>query len=105
MGLDANFHEAVLALESTNLDLDIAKSEYSSEKNKGKEHKEKLTPSFEATSLLVVAMMTYEMAVKAVEATKLAVATEVAKAFELYENLLSDKSRQPWEEIIKATVT
>ena len=32
MGLDANFKEAKVALESTNLDLDIMKLEYGSKK-------------------------------------------------------------------------
>ena len=41
MGLDANFKEAKVALKYTNLDLDIAKMEYSSKKRKTKEHKEK----------------------------------------------------------------
>ena len=41
----------------------------------------------------------------AVEAVKLTVTMEGAKAFELYENIPSDEARQPWEKIIKAQVT
>ena len=45
MALDANFKKAKVALESVNLDLDIAKSEFSSKKKKAKEHKETPTLS------------------------------------------------------------
>jgi hypothetical protein len=31
--------------------------------------------------------------------------TEVAKAFKLYGNLLSNEARQPWEKIVKAQTT
>jgi len=31
--------------------------------------------------------------------------TEIAKAFELYGNLLSDEARQPWDKIIQAQTT
>ena len=41
MGLDVNFTKAKMALEFMNLDIDIVKSEYSSEKMKTKEHKQK----------------------------------------------------------------
>jgi hypothetical protein len=40
---------------------------------------------------------TYEKALKAIEAAKLAVTPAEAKLFELYGNLLSDEARQPWE--------
>ena len=45
---------------------------------------------------LVAAKSAYEKAAQAVDAAKLAVATEGAKAFELYGNFLSDEARQPW---------
>ena len=41
----------------------------------------------------------YEQAAQALDATKLAVTMEGAKAFELYQNLLSIEARQPWENI------
>lgn len=41
MRLDTNFKEVKVALKSANLDIDIAKTEYSSGKKKAKEHKEK----------------------------------------------------------------
>jgi hypothetical protein len=54
---------------------------------------------------LVAAKATYEKALKATEATKLAVTMAGMTPFELYRNLLSDEARQPWEKIIKAQVT
>jgi hypothetical protein len=54
---------------------------------------------------LVATKASYEKALKAIKATKLAVTTEGAKPFELYGNLLSNKAPQPWEKIIKAQVT
>ncbi len=96
MGLDVNFKEAKVALKHTNLDLDIAKTEYGSEKKKAKEHNqkgEKATPSSEAmSSPQVVNKVAYTKAVKAI---KLIFTMEGAKAFELYGNLLSNKARQP----------
>jgi hypothetical protein len=47
----------------------------------------------------------YKKAKQAVEAAKLAAATEGMKPFELYGNLLSDEARQPWEKIIQAQMT
>ena len=44
MELDANFNEAKEALKSAMLDLDIAKSAYSSKKKEAKEHKELQVP-------------------------------------------------------------
>ena len=44
------------------------------------------------------------MAVKAIEAAKLAITMEGEKAFELHGNLLSYKARWHWEKIIKVQV-
>eukprot|EP00804_Cyclotella_cryptica_P005204 CCRYP_014246-RA/>CCRYP_014246-RA protein AED:0.30 eAED:0.80 QI:0/0/0/1/1/1/3/0/373 len=54
---------------------------------------------------LAEAKASYDMALKALEAAKLAITMTGAKPFELYQNLLSDKAQQPWEKIIKAQVT
>jgi hypothetical protein len=109
MGLDTNFAKAEVALESKNLDLDIAKTEYRSKKKKAKGEKEKGAnpdPSPKATPPpLAVVKAAYKKAVKAVEAVKLVIIMEGAKAFKLYGNLLSEKARQPWEKIIKAHMT
>ena len=40
-----------------------------------------------------------------IEETKPDITTVGVKPFELYGNLLSNKARQPWEEVIKAQVT
>ena len=40
-----------------------------------------------------------------VEEARLALTTAGVKPFELYSNLLSDKARQSWENILKAQVT
>ncbi len=41
MGLDVNFKEAKVALNSANLDLDIAKTEYSSKRPRNIKHEKK----------------------------------------------------------------
>jgi len=48
-----------------------------------------------ASESLVAAKSAYEKATQAVDAVKLAITMEGAKAFELYRNLLSDEARQP----------
>jgi hypothetical protein len=53
----------------------------------------------------VAAKSAYEKATQALDAAKLAIMTEGAKAFELYGNLLSDEARQPWEKIDQAQMT
>ena len=58
-----------------------------------------------ASESIVAAKTAYEKAKQAVEAAKLVIMTEGAKAFELYRNLLSDEARQPWEKIIQAQMT
>ena len=83
-----------MALKYANLDLDIAKSEYSSKKEEAKEHNKKPTPSSKATSPLVVTNATNYKAVKAIESAKLVVAIVGVKAFEIYGNFLSIKARQ-----------
>ncbi len=47
----------------------------------------------------------YEKAMQALASVKLAVATEGAKAFALYGNLLSDEAQKALEKIIQAQVT
>jgi len=43
-------------------------------------------------------------AAQALDAVKLVIMMEGAKAFELYGNLLSDEARQPWEKIGQAHI-
>ena len=50
----------------------------------------------------MAAKSAYKKAIQAVDAAKLTAATEGAKAFELYRNIVSDEARQPWENIIQA---
>ena len=57
------------------------------------------------SNALSAAKATHKKAVKAIEAAKLTIILEGAKAFELYRCLHSDEARQPWEKIIKAQVT
>ena len=57
------------------------------------------------TPTLAAAKKACNEAAKKVKEAKLAVATAGAKPFELYRNLLSDKARQPWENILKAQMT
>jgi hypothetical protein len=119
MGLDASFAEAEQTVINTELEAELAKTEYvkvrNSEKKKSKgkpegksegkaegNKSEVTNPDSEA---LKAAKAAYETALKAVETAKLAVTTAGAKLFELYGNLLSDEARQPWEKIIKAQVT
>ena len=104
-GLDAGFKEAEVALKLVILNLDIATLEYSSKKKEAKEHKEKLIPNSQATSLVVVAKTTYKKAIRAMEAVNLVVAMAGANAFYLFGNHLSNEARQPWEKIIKRQVT
>ena len=54
---------------------------------------------------LEAAKLAYEKATQAVDAVKVAITTEGAKAFKLYGNLLSDEARQHWEKIIQAQKT
>jgi putative hemolysin len=58
-----------------------------------------------ASESLVAAKSAYNKAKQAVDAAKLAAVTEGVKAFELYENPLSDEARQPWEKIVQAQMT
>ncbi len=79
LGLDADFKEDEVVLKSAMLDLEIAKSEYSSKKKEANKHKRKPTLSSEATSFLVVTKTTYKKALKAIEAAKLSVTTDRSK--------------------------
>ena len=58
-----------------------------------------------ASESLEAAKLACKKATQAVDAAKLVVMMEGAKAFELYGNLLSDEARQPWEKIIQAIMT
>ena len=89
------------------LDGELAKMEYaqvcSSEHKKNNGNKSEGTiPDSED---LVVTKANNKKVIRAYEAAKLTVTMEVAKLFEVYGNLLSDKASQPWEKIIKAQVT
>ena len=86
---DVNISKAKEAVETAALDLDIQKEENmqvcSTERKKSKGNPGEGIP---ATSESLVATKTaYKNAKQALEAAKLAAATEGAKPFELYENL------------------
>ena len=104
---DVKCQEAEEAVETAVMELDIKKEEYvkvrTSERKKNKGNTGEDAPA--ASESLVAARTAYEKAKQAVEAAKLAVTTEGAKAFELYGNLLSDEARQPWEKVILARTT
>jgi ribosomal protein L16/L10AE len=74
--------------------LDIKKEEYSKvrtlEKRKNKGNPGEGT--FAASKSLVAAKTAYNKAKQALEAAKLAATMEIAKAFKLYRNLLSDEA-------------
>jgi hypothetical protein len=92
---DVKFSRAEEAVTNAILDLEIKKEEYaqvhSSERKKTKGNPGEGIPA--ASESLVAAKSAYEKAKQAVEATKLTDTTEVAKAFKLYGNLLSDEAR------------
>ena len=93
---DVKYLNAQEAVTMVNLDLDIKMEEYAQvptlEKKKNKGNPGEGIPA--ASKSLVAAKTAYEKAKQAVEAMLLAAATEVAKAFELYGNLLSNEARQ-----------
>jgi hypothetical protein len=90
-----------------NLDLDIKEEEYTqvctSERKKNKGNPGEGVPA--ASESLVAAKTAYDKAKQALEAAKLAATTEIAKAFKLYGNLLSDEARPPWDKIVQAQTT
>jgi hypothetical protein len=104
---DVKYLNAEEAVATANLDLDIKKEKYAqvhtSERKKIKGNSGEGVPA--ASESLVAAKTAYNKAKQALEATKLAATTEIAKAFELYGNLLSDETRQPWDEIVQAQTT
>ena len=107
MVLNVNFADTKRAVETEILDLDIANKEYaqvcSSEKKKAKKRWKRVQTQIailNAPSALAIVKAAYEKALKAIDATKLAIATEETKALELYGNLLSNEARQPQENII-----
>ena len=108
MGLDTEFAKAEKNIETANLDVDIMKNEFVQARNsqqKGKNKGSKVGESKTTPTALTIAKANHESALKALEAAKLSVTMAGVKAFELYENLLSNEARQPWEKIIKAQVT
>jgi hypothetical protein len=104
---DMNFSKAKEAVTTATLDLEIRKEEYtqvhSTERKKNKGNPGEGIPA--TSDSLAAAKTAYEQAKQAVEAAKLAAATEGAKPFELYGNLLSDEARQPWEKIVQVQMT
>ena len=88
---DAKFPITKRALETVILDLYTMETKYAqvhSSKEKEAKHKKK-------NGGWAVTKAAYKKAMKAVEATKLAVTTRGVKAFDLYEILLSNKARKP----------
>jgi hypothetical protein len=100
---DIKYLNAEEAIATANLDLDIKKEEYSQvhalERKKNKGNPGEGVPA--ASKSLVAAKTAYNKVKQAVEATKLAAMMEIAKAFELSGNLLSNEARQPWDKIIQ----
>ena len=88
MELDVILSKAQEAVTNTECDLEIAKETYaqvrSSEKKKAKGSKGEAMPA--DSEPLAFAKADHEKAAQAVAAAKLAIATEGAKAFELYAN-------------------
>jgi hypothetical protein len=104
---DVKYLNAEEVVATANLDLDIKKEEYAqvrtSEKRKNKGNPGEGTST--ASESQVAAKTAYNKAKQAVEAAKLAAMTEIAKALELYGNLLSNEARQPWDKILQAQMT
>jgi hypothetical protein len=104
---DIKFSRAEEAAANAILDLEIKKEEYaqvcSLERKKTKGNPGEGIPA--ASESLVAAKSAYKKAKQAVESVKLTTTTEIAKAFELYGNLLSNEARQPWEKIVQAQTT
>jgi hypothetical protein len=104
---DIKYLNAKEAVARANLDLGIKKEEYAQvctlERKKNKGNPGEGVPA--ASESLVSAITAYDEAKQAVEAVKLAITMEIAKAFELYRNLLSDEATQPWDKIIQAQAT
>ncbi len=100
-----------MAKEAAYFKLDATKTENKFGKSHKKEAKgQKETganpdPDVNATSTpLAAAKTACKEAPTKVEKAKLAITTAGAKSFELYGNLLSNKARQPWKEMMKAQV-
>ena len=98
------YQNAKEAVTTANLDLDIKKEEYvqvwAAERKKNKGNPGESIPA--ASESLVAAKTAYDKAKQAVETAQLAAMAEIAKAFELYRNLLSDEAGQPWDKIVQA---
>ena len=73
---------------------------YTLEREKNKGNPGESVPA--ASKSLVAAKTAYKKAKQAVEAVKLAAASEGANAFKLCGNLLFNEPRQPWEKIFQA---
>jgi len=104
---DIKFLNAKEAVANAILDLEIKKEGYvqvhTSERKKYKGNPGESVPA--ASESLVAAKTVCKKAKQALEAAKLAAAMEGAKTFKLYENLLSDEAREPWEKIVQAQMT
>ena len=113
IGLDMNYANATMVLDTAYFELDDAKTEYAqlakATKKNAKEQKEKganPNPDINATSSpLATAKAACEEAATKVKEANLAITRMGAKPFKLYYNLLSDKARQPWEKVMKAQLT
>ena len=103
---DVRFSRAEEAVATAKLHMEIYKDEYAQARNLEKKVKGNKGESIPAVSeSLEAAKLAYENAKQALDAAKLAIMTEGAKAFKLYGNLLSNEARQPWEKIIQAQMT
>jgi hypothetical protein len=107
MEYDVKYLNAKEEVATANLDLVIKKEEYmqvrTSEKRKNKGNPGEGTST--ASKSLVAAKTAYNKAKQTLEAVKLVTTMEIAKAFELYGNLLSDEARQPWDKIVQTQTT
>ena len=107
---EADVAEAEKAVAAAKLDAEIVMMECvqlhnSKKKNKGTKGEGMNLKSEADQTSLANAKANLEEAMKTVQAVMLAFTMEGAKAFKLYENLLSNEAGQSWEKIIKAQVT
>jgi hypothetical protein len=104
---DIKFSSAKEAVATALVDMEIKKEDYvqvsSSERKKNKGYPGESIPA--SSESLVAARSACKNAKQAVDAAKLDVRMEGAKAFELYGNILSDEARQPCEKIVQAQTT
>ena len=94
MGMPGTIKEAMRSMESTELMVEIAKSEFDTKKNdrrKDKDHKQ-----------VIAARAALEGDLKTLTDCKTKVDVAGTRVFELYAKLFSNEAHQTWEKIVKA---